>query len=81
MIVTKQDGDTANITVDFGASPGTIDKNGHPVFTSDDEIDKFINTGVGYQPEPELLDVVANNLLLNNLKQGETPETIQALLI
>lgn len=81
MIVTLQDGNTVNITVDFAKEPGTLDKNGHPIFTSEEEIDSFINTGIGYQPEPEILDVQANTLLLENLKKDETFDTIKELII
>ena len=81
MIVTLQDGDTVNITVDFSKEPGSVDKNGHTIFTNEEQIDAFIEAGIGYEPLPDELDVEANDLLMNNLKKDETFENIKSLII
>lgn len=41
--VTTLSGKTVSINVDFSAKPGTIGPNGHKVYTSEEEIDDFIN--------------------------------------
>ena len=49
MTVTRIDGSIVNIKIDYNATPGDVDKNGHRVFTNDEEVDDFIN-GIDLEP-------------------------------
>jgi len=65
MTVTRIDGSVVNITVDFSKKHGTIDKNGHTIFTNEKEIDDFID-GIDLKPivpDSNVLEEEASKLL------------------
>ena len=47
--VTRVDGSVVNISVDFSKEAGTLDSNGHRLFTNQQEIDNFID-GIEFEP-------------------------------
>lgn len=49
MTVTRIDGSVVNIKLDYNAMPGDVDKNGHRVFCTDEEVNDFIN-GIDLEP-------------------------------
>ena len=65
MTVTRIDGSIVNIKLDYNATPGDVDKNGHRVFTNDEEVDDFIN-GIDLEPiapDSNVLEDEASKLL------------------
>ena len=49
MRVTRIDGSVVNIKLDYNATPGDVDKNGHRIFTNDEEVLDFID-GIDLEP-------------------------------
>lgn len=49
MTVTRIDGSIVNIKLDYNATPGDVDKNGHRIFTTDEEVLDFID-GIDLEP-------------------------------
>ncbi len=49
MKITRKDGSVVNITVNYNATLGDVDKNGHRIFCTDEEILDFID-GVDLEP-------------------------------
>ena len=49
MTVTRIDGSIVNIKLDYNATLGDVDKNGHRIFTNDEEVLDFID-GIDLEP-------------------------------
>jgi hypothetical protein len=74
MIVSTITGEIVNIDIDFSRNFGAVDKNGHTVFTSEKQIEDFIN-GIEYiDLGPDMLIVEANDLLLTGIESAKGKE-------
>ena len=73
MVVTTVTGKVANLSIDFSKEDGSVDKNGHPIYTSEEQIDAFINEDFEevVETSADVLEVVATDMIIEYEKLKE----------